>query len=328
MLTLLKKIFKILFTTITIFFIILAGLGQIIRDPTVEWALLMYIPLLPLGLWSILLDLLQKGHSLPIRFGLTLLGIGLVIRESLYMTGTLHAFPDPRIQVSLLHWNVHGGGDRKHHWESMVQDIYQRNPDILVLSEPPSKNRLRGLVKQLGPYLILYEETSDNPLAICSRWPLTFEHFIEIRRGRAMEILVRVKDHPLHLLLVDGERNMSNKFIAFSRALLPRSRTPMLTDMAEAIVARQAQGQPFDIITGDFNALGRSLGFEAFSERGYQLASRFSYGWRGTWISWLPLYDIDHVWIHQRFSKVHTELFTNLASDHRGQQIFFEIPPN
>ncbi|HHB92272.1 MAG TPA: hypothetical protein ENK59_03560 [Thioploca sp.] len=64
-------------TITTILVIILASIGHTVRDITVEFGLLMYIPLLPLGLWTILWDLSQMGRSLS-HFSLTLVGLGIL----------------------------------------------------------------------------------------------------------------------------------------------------------------------------------------------------------------------------------------------------------
>lgn len=317
----------------TVLLIVLGLTGQIVRDRTVEWGLLMYIPLLPLGLWAILLDLLYVGRSLPkIRFGLTFIGISIVIGSSISMIGLnasqIETLPDDPQQVSFLHWNVRWGG-KTEQWESIRQDISQRHPDILVISEPPAEKRLQILLKQLGnDWHLVYHNPPLDTLAVCSPWPLQLERFVKFRKGVGMIVVVTLHGQTLRILAIDGERNMSKRLLILSHAILPRWRTPLLKDIVKTLAKQRLQGQPIDIIAGDFNALSRSRGFDAFTRvaGGYQLAAKFSEGqWRGTWMSWLPLYDIDHVWIHKRLQPVKTELFTNLASDHRGQLVRFRM---
>ena len=89
--------------------------------------------------------------------------------------------------------------------------------------------------------------------------------------------------------------------------------------------AREA-GEPIDALAGDFNSVARSLGFDAIEAEGYALASRSSRGWRGTFPSGLPAYDIDHVWARRELPGLRSELFTELASDHRGQVARFGWP--
>lgn len=321
------------FTLITILVSLLGFLGYLIRDPNVEWALLMYIPLIPLGIWAILLDMFLRGYSfLKFRYGLACLGLALILSEIFSMTGSfnLQRLPDPNTQISLLHWNVRWGGSN---WASIRQDIEQRHPDILAISEPPSQSRVFELINHLNYYFLPSQEFSDAPFVVCSKWPLKLEQILTIRKAEAMTVVVSTPQSSLRLLVIDGQRNMSSSVQLFSskiyipKALLPRSRTPMLIDMVEALAVHHAQKQLIDIVVGDFNALSRSLGFQPFTEiaGGYRLASTLSRGWRGTWPSWMPLYDIDHVWVHKRFARISTELFTNFATDHRGQEVVFSL---
>jgi endonuclease/exonuclease/phosphatase family metal-dependent hydrolase len=53
--------------------------------------------------------------------------------------------------------------------------------------------------------------------------------------------------------------------------------------------------------------------------QGYALASRSSSGWRGTFPAWLPVYDIDHVWLRPGLIVQSCTLFNGPVSDHRGQ---------
>ncbi len=314
-------------TITTILFILLASIGHVVRDRTVELGLLMYIPLLPLGLWTILWDLSQMGHSLPnFRFSLTLVGLGIAVWGSVSMLGTGHTQIDlAENSVSILHWNVRWGG--RNGWQSISQDIIQRNPDIAIISETPAKVKLNQLLNQLGKQwsMITYNDKKRNPLAIYSPWPLQLEDYVKIKNVSAMTVIVTLNNQPLRILAIDSGRNMSTKFAIMSREILPRWRTPMLADMTKTIADYQTAGKPIDIIAGDFNALSISLGFEDFDQvaGGYNLAAKFSNDWRGTWKSYLPLYDLDHVWVHKRFTGLRAKLFTNLKTDHRGQIVNF-----
>jgi endonuclease/exonuclease/phosphatase (EEP) superfamily protein YafD len=326
---LLRNLARII-TIITVLFIFLGVMGHTIRDRTVELAVLMYIPLLPLGLWAVLWDLFRAGRSLPLfRFGLTVIGLCIMIWGGVSMIGMggSQMSLEPDEQVSILHWNVYWGGRGKNGWKSIRHDIEQRHPDIAILSEPPAEDRLILLLQQMGWQMIMYEKTRKNPLAICSSWPLQLERFVRFRNGRGMIVVVTVRGKPLRVLAVDGKRNMSNRLVVLSREVLPRLRTPFLTSVVETIEANEKMGQAIDIIAGDFNALSLSRGFDAFAQvgGGYHLASKFSRDWRGTWKSYLPLYDIDHVWVHKHFQGLRTELLTNLKSDHRGQLVQFKV---
>lgn len=323
----------ILISWLTLLAILLGLVGQIVRDPSVEWALLMYIPLVPLGIWALIWDLFLKGQSLPrLRFGLLIIGLLAVIWGCTAMigTGAMNTPVASKRQLTILHWNVRWGGKGKNGWASICHDIIRQRPDITIISETPSKKRLNQLIEQLGnPWtMVMYEETRWNPLAVASLWPLSIERIVKIRNGVAMVVVVMVEEQPLRILAIDGKRNMSNQLVVMSKRVLPRWREPMLKSTARFLEHSAQQGKTIDLIAGDFNALGASLGFKPFTfiGGGYYLASQFSFGWRGTWMSYFPLYDIDHVWVHKRFKGLHTELITNWATDHRGQRVQFQSP--
>jgi len=330
-----KKIWHLLLILIAwliLLAIILGIVGQIVRDPNVEWGLLMYIPLVPLGIGALIGYLFLTRQNLPrLRLSLLIIGIIAVIWGSIAMIGT-GAMNTPTAlgeQLTVLHWNVRWGGKGKNSWASISNDIIQQHPDIMIISETPVKNRLNKLIEQLGNQwtILMYQETNSNPLAIASLWPLSIERIIKIRNGVAMVVVVMVAEQPLRILAVDGKRHMSRKFQVLSKQVLPRWRAPMLKSIAHFLEREAQQRQPIDLIAGDFNALGASLGFKPFTSigGGYHLASQFSFGWRGTWISYLPLYDIDHVWVHKRFTGLRTQLITNWATDHRGQRVEFQF---
>ncbi len=308
-------------TIVTVLLIILAIVGHIIRDRTVELALLMYIPLLPLGFWAILWGVSKKDRNLFIFFGLAI-----IIWGGFSMIGTGGTLVSPERNINILHWNVRWGIG----WQSVTKDIKQRQPDVVIINETPSKFKLEQLLKQLGNKwsMVMYGEKRKNPLVVCSAWPLKFEHYVDINNARAMTVIVTIYDQPLRILAIDAGRNMSERFGILSKKILPRWRTPMLMSMTKTIKKYHAKGQPIDIIVGDFNALSRSLGFEKFAHigGGYNLAAKFSSDWRGTWKSYLPLYDLDHVWIHKRFQELKTKLFTNFNTDHRGQIVRLKVP--
>ncbi|MDY6993540.1 MAG: endonuclease/exonuclease/phosphatase family protein [Pseudomonadota bacterium] len=144
-----------------------------------------------------------------------------------------------------------------------------------------------------------------NKLVIAAPWPVQYQRALNIRNAVTMLITMKHPNFSLNLLAVDGERS------------LRQLRTPMLTDIAQIVTH-----QSIDVIVGDFNAISRSLGFEAFSAD-YQLVSQAFWGWRGTWPTFLPLYDLDHIWVHQRFQLIKLDFLTHLATDHRGQRIQF-----
>jgi endonuclease/exonuclease/phosphatase family metal-dependent hydrolase len=216
----------------------------------------------------------------------------------------------------VLHWNVQwGGGLRRapRTWAAQRAKILQWRPDIVVLSEPAARSALPELVRDFGPGAecvgIPLRRASRNWLvcAVCSRWPVRLEERVELPGGEAMSAVVEVRGHPVRFLIVDGK---SNPF---------RSRLPFLRAIVDSCQSAASAGRPYDGVVGDFNTPSRSIGFDALCTQGYQLASRSSNGWRGTFPSWLPLYDIDHVWLRPGLRVRSCTLFNGSATDHRGQ---------
>jgi endonuclease/exonuclease/phosphatase (EEP) superfamily protein YafD len=308
----------------------LGATGQVLRDRNVPLALMMYVPLLPGGLWAIVLDLACRGRSVPrVRFGLAAAGAVAAAAAVALMTGNRSPEPAPQdwAQITLLHWNVMWGGDDPSQWRESSEQIIRRNPDLVVLSEAPSDDAVaNSLSRAGGRWNVVYITNPPhsgywyNPM-VCSRGPLKLERRFTIRNGAAMSVLAEVKGRTLRLLVVDGKSD-------------PRIlRTPMLHDIAAAMNEAAQAGDPFDLVVGDFNSVGRSIGFDAVAAAGgmgYRRAAEYCGGWRATWPAPLPVYDIDHVWIRNSLGGARVlgcGLFASRRSDHRGQFVRLAFPP-
>jgi endonuclease/exonuclease/phosphatase (EEP) superfamily protein YafD len=318
----------------------LALTGQLVRDRTLVLAWLFYLPLLPLGLGAVLLDLLFRGRCLPRpRFGLAVLGLAAAAWSVFLLTGRGERDPPPAEArpITLLQWNVHWGGGKERSatgtWESLVADMRKRSPDIVVLSEAPPRPEhddpermererrwVLDLFKDKGWSTVQRADAEHDEywwnLTVSSAWPLRVEYDAPITHGHVMAVKVEVPERPLRLLVVDGESD-------------PRYwRVPFLNDVAELCRRGEAEGKPIDVLAGDFNTPSRSVGFDAFAEvaGGYRLGSQAQRGWRGTFPTELPLLDIDHVWVRRGLPIHDAELFSNWATDHRGQVVRFALP--
>jgi endonuclease/exonuclease/phosphatase family metal-dependent hydrolase len=181
------------------------------------------------------------------------------------------------------------------------------------LSEAPRDGWLKQLENDLGTDAecvgIQHEPGSGYwfGLVVCSRWPIRLEERHSFPGGIGMSMTAEIRGRRIRILAVDGQ---SSPF---------QSRLPFLLAIAEACRAADEEGQPFDIVAGDFNTPSRSLGFDALTAQGYKIASRLCNGWRGTFPSLLPIYDIDHLLVAPRLSITSCSLFNGPATDHRGQ---------
>src|SRR5688500_7690355 len=66
-------------TGATLVAIALGLAGHLARDRNLALALLMYIPIVPLGLWALVFDLLRRGKSVRPRFAFALMGLVCVL---------------------------------------------------------------------------------------------------------------------------------------------------------------------------------------------------------------------------------------------------------
>jgi vancomycin resistance protein VanJ len=312
--------------TVTTLLLVLGVVGHVVRDRTVWLAPLMYIPILPVALWAVLQDVLYRGRSLPVRrppFALGFMAVVGAVLSAVEMTG---GRPDPlpsgARQVTVLHWNVlwggRGGGET---WEPIVSAIAGRAPDLVVLSEAPPAPMVERLRARLGPAwsAVRWEDMSQPRyryhMVVLSRWPLRADNRHDITDGKAMTVSAMTDAGVLRVLAVDGKSDWH------------LSRTPRLHDIAGICDSARQSGRPIDIIAGDFNCVGRSIGFDAFEEGGYTLASRGSSEWRGTWPAPLPLYDLDHVWVRRERPVGECDLFGSRYTDHRGQVVRISVAP-
>jgi endonuclease/exonuclease/phosphatase family metal-dependent hydrolase len=287
----------------------------------------MYVPVVPLGLMAVVVDAVARGRALPNgRFVLGAVGLLGAIGAGAPMVG-LGPSEDSGTgpEVSVLHWNVIWGGGRSRspsRWASIRREIVARAADLVVLSEAPPDDWLDQLVEELGPGAsrVQIENGPADPywfkLVVCSKGPLRMVRREPIADGSGMVVEAELNGRTVRLLVVDAK----------SHPLIPR--TPRLRDVAAACRRASDSGARIDAVLGDFNTVGRSLGFDAIENEGegYAFASRSSRGWRGTFPSFFPVYDIDHVLIRRDLAGLRSELFTNLASDHRGQVTRFRLP--
>lgn len=316
--------------TLTLTATLLAGLlGQVVRDRWLVLFVPFYLPLLPLGFLTVLVDLFFRGRcfSRP-RFGLALLGVS----AALVGTWPLIGLGQGRAPISndsvvrLLLWNVYwGGGPNRNEqtWACQVATMQQYRPDVIVLSEAPGTAWRQQMLAVLGSdWNAVHCEHQPGEAywyneIVAARWPVRLEYEGPIFNGRLMDVTIAVPDRPLRLLIVDGQ---SNPFQV--------SRVPMLADVSRYCQELARAGVRVDGLVGDFNTSPRSIAFDELATLagGYRLTAPAARGWRGTWPALAPFFDIDHIWLHRAHAIHDAELFTNLTSDHRGQVVTFSRP--
>jgi endonuclease/exonuclease/phosphatase family metal-dependent hydrolase len=198
--------------------------------------------------------------------------------------------------------------------------MLSRQPDLIILSEAPPGDWIERLVGDLGPgaNFVGIHHDPRSPywyrLAVCSRWPVRMDRRLPLPGGMGIGVVADIEGRLIRMLVVDG---ISSPF---------RSRLPFLRAIARACEEADATGRPFDLVLGDFNTPSRSLGFDELDALGYRLAGRSARGWRATFPSWLPIYDIDHVWFRAALRLGSCAFFNGPHTDHRGQVVRVLLP--
>jgi endonuclease/exonuclease/phosphatase family metal-dependent hydrolase len=307
--------------------IVIGLVGQVVRDRFFVAHLMMHAPLVLLGAGAMVLGIVWR-RSRAWRATLILSGIVAIVSGAVPMIGGgPSSTPTPvGHAVTIVQWNVRWGGggagvdgsvDR---WSAICDELAGVAPDIIILSEAPSPPRIAELSGRLGGDWSMAQVRSAPrarylySLAVLSRWPVMLERESTIPSGRTMLARVLAPGGDVRVLVVDGQ----------STPLIRR--TQRLRAVSDICRAANKSGAPVHIVAGDFNAIGRSIGFDAIRDAGYAPASASSGGWRGTWPAICPVYDIDHVWLSDGVTVTHCELFSNRVTDHRGTVARVRLP--
>lgn len=292
-----------------------------VRDRNIVFAVLMYIPLPAVSGVVLIVDLILRGNTF--RRGRYLSSVSALLLVA-WSSPTLVGWRSPEPMhtgadtVQVLHWNVlWGGRGEAGAWQNLSAEIRRRNPSIVILSEAPTPAALASLQRDLGTgwNCVAWRhekgERYTNHLAVLSSDPIAIEERLSSQDARMMQVRIDRPAGAMRILVCDG---LSNPFLA---------RSPRLAWIRSHVEQLHRQGIAVDLIAGDFNSLGRCIGFDAFHTMagGFERASDFSAQWRCTWPMILPLWDIDHVWVSNSHAIIAADLFTARNSDHRGQVV-------
>jgi endonuclease/exonuclease/phosphatase (EEP) superfamily protein YafD len=306
--------------------LVLATVGQLVRDRSLLLMLAMFVPLGPVALVALLWDILLLGHSLRVRWLLSAVAIGCGVIAVAWMWSPALApeLGGEQAPLRIVQWNTMWGGRSTAAFLRILDRLDAEQPDIVCLSEAPDIERLeRGIRKRHADWNVVAASNHGQAsywynLAVVSRYPVQLTGVEKLARGRLAWFDVTHPKRVLRIALVD----------LLSSPLSPRS--PSIEQAARLIDARAKAGEPIDLVLGDFNTPGRFLGFEALERAagGYRRAALWSGEWRATWPSFSPLsiFDIDHVWVSSRLQIRDASFFTTLSTDHRGTRVDLGLP--
>ena len=298
---------------------VLAGwYSVLVRDRIAALHLMLYIPAIPISLVAIFIDYTKSYRAVKgPRFLLTGLSVGLFLSTIIPMIGwrSPKALPEGFTQVRFLQWNTMWGGKMWNHAlpflggeERVKSKVHEIKPDLMVFSESCNENVLKEICTELGGwhYSFLFRLPDYNyiaSLAVISPYPIRQGAYRPVPNGVTQEFDVMMPDRTLRILVVDGNS-------------APRWRTPFLKAVREVIQKAADNGQPYDIICGDFNSISNSVGFDDFptAGSGYNEASRTGYQYRGTFPVAYPNLDIDHVFVESKHVVMDCKLFASMAT--------------
>ena len=199
-------------------------------------------------------------------------------------------------EISVLHWNVLWGAARTRSpasWAAIRREILGQGADLVVLSEAPPDDWLDQLVGDMGPGASRVQ-VENGPadaywfkLVVCLEGaaPAAPPRADRRRRGDGRRGRGPGPDGP------PAGRRRPEPPAAAPRAEAPGHRRRLPTGQGGGRADRR-RGRRLQQPLAE-PRLRRDRG------RGYALAARSSRGWRGTFPSFLPVYDIDHVFVRR-----------------------------
>ena len=271
---------------------VLGLVGFFVRDRTLVLALLMYLPLFPIGVVTVGLGLLHRRSSAPrLRASLVLIGVVSALSSGSWMIGrgesrtsrpcrqgadspALERPLGQLLETSRFPLAVDDPGDRP---ARSRHPGAERGP-AAAANVSGFRASARAPVRHVGPgfrrEVACLSPVRDRPVADPAGTPGV--HRARRRRGAPGRPSGRTG--PAH----GGGRAEQDQ---------PRPDPDAPRDRPAPVALAHAEGKPIDLVVGDFNAVSRSIGFDALEAAGdgYRLASRSHLGWRGTWPSPLPV---------------------------------------
>lgn len=299
--------------------------------------MILYVPTLPISLSATIFFLLFRRSCFPKRTRRPFIALSLIVLlwSTLPMIGWWpgQSVPQGYTTVRVIQWNVMSGGQYRNRRlpflgnpDRLKAKIQSTPADIIVFSEAPSGRLIDEMLQMLGPEWNMqfvsgfpdrenkYDFDYFARSMVMSRYPVRRPTSTDIPHGVMCRFEVDMPGRVVRILLVDGDSR-------------PYHKTPYLQAVSDEIARAKQEGNSYDIICGDFNAVSRSVGFNGIAGAGYVDASRYGLQWRGTFPVVVPLLDIDHVFVEPSNVVNQFDVFSTMASDHRGHSFTLGLAP-
>ena len=172
--------------------------------PLDGWALLMYLPMVPLGLAAMGFDAICRGRALPrgrFALGRSACSRGLIGPGRWWARAEVHGGRRPGNLGAALERALGGRqGPESGEAGSIRREILRQGADLIVLSEAPPADWLDQLVKELGPGASRVQIENEPrgrctwfKLVVCSKGPLRLVRREPIADGAGMVVEAEVR---------------------------------------------------------------------------------------------------------------------------------------
>ncbi|CDF80524.1 endonuclease/exonuclease/phosphatase [Formosa agariphila KMM 3901] len=197
---------------------------------------------------------------------------------------------------SIFYWNI--SRPDKLPLDIIAENIQTYNPEIIAFVEAKdvSEIDLLALKKQYPLYDIKHLE---GEMLIAVQGKIDTVTFNKISNGSKSNLVTAtIQDYKVTFLITD---------LLANPALSKRKDFKNMLSIVDS--------NPIDFVIGDFNTPYESHFFDSFKPR-FESFHNYNNGFTGTWPSKLPLIEIDHMWLHNKWQPILLHKDFNSKSDH------------
>ncbi len=269
------------------------------RDPLLIWLFYLPAPVVALaGFVWLTLTLRNRFRMLQLFVFATVVAS---LINVLIIDHRWHRPPDelPDNNIRILHWNTARGALGV---SSIVQEIIDDIPDIILISEPPRSHAISDIASHA---LGMNHIHSAESMSLASHYPITFLGNIVLPSGAGWHAIVETDYGPLEVAAVDL---VSHPTI---------DRRPAIQALTRWIDAR-TNVAPL-VIAGDFNMRHDTASITPLKDRLDLAYLQHGRGWPYTWPAPFPVFMIDHMWISRDIRVNDYHLQRTRFSDHKRQ---------
>jgi|GEM_PF-5258797 len=216
------------------------------------------------------------------------------------------------VDLHILHFNLLV--DNPNH-SAVLDTIRQHQPQLISFQETTPR-WAKILKKELPEYRFICH-VLDTPFGICAATTLTLEEedifFVQNPQVPSISLRTTINSNSISVVFIHPKPPFTQSFF------IQRNR------YLEKLTMRLQQEHNL-IVIGDFNTTQWSPIYQQMSSA-LQLKNTLS-GIQNTWPSFLiPIFQLDHILISERFHTIEAEVLSDIGSDHYPIRAKIRIPP-